>query len=521
MAEKKKITDELFKFLEPGNQEPKVQIPYRAPAETNSYITKSLKPGEVVEKTPVGPKDPDVDITAKIEGMNGGKKKVVGEKFDIKKPIDVDGTISTPEPTPVEAEPTIPDYEPLIIEKTKDLPHVEGKMIRNAEVLKQQQESTKKVSPESSVWDEIWPALVPVALNALIGDGTYEDTFAIAADTLEKIQAEKKAARKPAGKGGLSFDQQIALEKEKNFGRRVLEQDKIGGRGELQADKYGRMDNLDTGKQYQANMYKRDQKAAEQNRKLNLTPVVVKGFDPTTGKEKNVTMTMDEYLYNDEGQKIPPDQRRQMVQKGTSGAAPKALSKSFVKDGVNTTIFYDNSGKEINRTVMPVGDSSPMIAGLTNKQTKVLEPMLKDFRKDASLHIENAKKLTTAAQMLRSDNIYENTQAIFSIIKQIEGRMTDEDAQRYTTPIDHWGKLLATAKKEKNGQYPKELLEGFQNAVMKGIRDAQNTYKNLPSRYLGYAKNATKNLGLRDEQLSGLFKTPGMEDTDYKKMGGN
>jgi len=216
---------------------------------------------------------------------------------------------------------------------------------------------------------------------------------------------------------------------------------------------------------------------------------------------------------------IPFDQRPKVIQQ-TRGGSTGLITKSYVKDNKNITEFIDRqTGQTVRKTEHDVGDSSPYLPGTTKKQTAGLDPVVKDFRKESTEAIENQKDLMKAINMIRSENVYENTQAIFTMIKKIEGRMTEEDAKRYTAPLDYWGQLMNEARKKGKGKYDENLIQGMQNAALRSLNGIRDSYKNLPTRYLKYAQNITQNIDIpdKDKHLAKIFETPYMEDKEYQE----
>jgi len=537
----------LFSFLEPGQQEPKVKVPYRAPAEIPKYdLSKPLMPGEVREVEPMNPeKNPNVDIKALSEKI-GGKPKITKAKYDIGDSLNIpfgpDTKPPVQEPAPpaqpdvidelegAPAEPPRPEIEELVKKQTEGLDHVEGKQMRNAIVMRDQQETTEReMASDSSVWDEIWPALVPVAVNALMGRGDYEATFKIASDTIDKIQKEKKDWYKltGAGKTGKAGTDQMALEELRQQGRERLETMRGGGRQQLEGTKAIYKDYLEGTK-------------AKLGGERDINKITAKGGIDTIrdlGKRRGDL----EKLYEEKGMDfvtvehpvtkqhisiskkelsdIPFDQRPKVIQQ-TRGGSTGLVYKTFVKNNKSITKAFDRITGDLVKTYEhEVGDTSPYLPGASKKQTAGLDPVVKEFRKEATDAIENQKDMIRAITMIRSDNVYENTQAIFTMIKKIEGRMTEEDAKRYTAPLDYWGQLMNEARKKGLGKYDVNLIQGMQNAALKSLYGIEQSYKNLPTKYLKYAQNITQNIDIpdKDKHLAKIFKTPGLQGEEYKK----
>jgi len=538
----------LFSFLEPGQQEPKVKVPYRAPSEIPKYdLSKPLMPGEVREVEPMNPeKNPNVDIKALSEKI-GGKPKITKAKYEYNKSLELprpaEAAQPPTEPAPpaqpdvidelegAPAEPPRPEIEELVKKQTEGLDHVEGKQMRNAIVMRDQQETTEReMASDSSVWDEIWPALVPVAVNALMGRGDYEATFKIASDTIDKIQKEKKDWYKltGAGKTGKAGTDQMALEELRQQGRERLETMRGGGRQQLEGTKAIYKDYLEGTK-------------AKLGGERDINKITAKGGIDTIrdlGKRRGDL----EKLYEEKGMDfvtvehpvtkqhisiskkelsdIPFDQRPKVIQQ-TRGGSTGLITKTYTLNNKSITEYTDRqTGQLVKKTEHDVGDTSPYIPGASIKQTKMLDPVVKDFREESTKHIENQKDFVRIVQMLKSKNVYENTQAIFSTVKKIEGRMTEEDAARYTAPLDYWGKLMDEVRKKGGGKYSYTLLKGFQDATEKSINGIRDSFQNLPTKYLKYAQNITQNIDIpdKDKHLAKIFETPYMEDKEYQKL---
>jgi len=513
----------LFSFLEPGEQEPKAKIPYRAPAEMPEYeISKGLKPGEVQEVKPTEKsKTPNVDTTALVKKI-GSKPKVIEEKHDIKGAINIPfgPEPTTPPPAPPVAEEPLPfegmgqegvpsepppSIEELVKKQTEGLGHVEGKQVRNAVIMKDQQDTTgREFASDSTVWDEIWPALVPVALNALIGNGTYEETFAIASDTLDKIQKEKKEWFKLQGKGRASKAagvDRMALEQLQQQGRERL-QSMRGEQGQKLAGAkaiYGEHLAGTKGDIAEKNIYTKGGLTTLENLgkdRRRLEETILKQ-EETTGRKGMDFVTVEHpvtkqhtSISRKELLAIPFDQRPRVVE--SSRGSQRLITEKDILNGKRVTNYLDPVTSKVVRTTEgwhgdTVGIPTKGGGEVTQKQyNSLVKPTVTLYEKDMQDETKIKRAMVSNYAKFVDSNNTATLGALVNTIRMMgeKGTLTDADYERYSSEVSIIDGLIAGLGKEFSGKVPPELRGRAVELAEMMIKDTDRNAENIRKQYV-------------------------------------
>lgn len=493
----------MFDFLEP-KREP-ARVPYRPPEEAQGSVIANLKPGEVKKIIPKA-KPP---AAKQALTYTGGKGKVGNTIYPTKQevemePMTVTGEGPSPDVTDQELEEIMPPpkkpLEEQIAETVKGKPHVEAKQTRNEMVETNQKETTEEIVSDDSMWDDIWPALIPIATNALLGDGTHDVAFNEAANVIDKVRKEKIAFAKASGKskaGGLSLEDRMLLAEQKIEGQKELKEMDIGGKKELKGvdldNKLVQMRSAH-GNKIIEQKYRDMGLDNRQIEKYKMTPVDIQ--DPATGKPK--AMSAFEYF------SLPLNERPQRVPKNVGSQRPAIMNWEDKNTGKKYQTATDiSTGKEIYTKEVSAPDEA--IPGLNRQQyNAVAKDTVKQYETVVADQVEKEKDMTFAYEAFLSGNSTAALGALVTTLRSLgeKGTLTEGDYQRMRGEVsivqDYYRQLLEAGTNKVNPN----LLGRITDLAERMIASSQRRIEDAHTEYTNVLTNKTKGKNIPKETWS-------------------
>lgn len=176
------------------------------------------------------------------------------------------------------------------------------------------------------------------------------------------------------------------------------------------------------------------------------------------------------------------------------GSSSKDLPFSAAKDrqdiqkwlakGGNLTVGTNDMGEKVwvdkfNREITPVQQTQ----GLAPVHRKTVTPMLKEYNKKAPALKENYDLTMQSIKDLARNNKFGSKMAVMQLVKQIEGRMTDQDRDFYTLPYGLWKKTLQKIESAPEDQLPLELRKEVMELLSQSVKRNKKQLSTLGGKY--------------------------------------
>jgi hypothetical protein len=492
------MAESLFDYLSPKQ---KVKVPYRAPegvpngelsqslqtrAPADSEYVKVTEPMKVGEEKVLKTKPSGIEMTVK-QKQAGVDPSVIKQKLPEFEQINIYGERPSPDIVDDQPLPSViqEPFEKRIKSKIEGQPVVEAKNIRNAEVLKEQKETTSNLAPERSEWDDIWPALLPVAVNALIGDDTTDVAWDEASKAIGNIQKMRFEERKLAAKGAKGDKQHrdyMAEIEARIQGQKEI-REMIGNQSQQLA-----LTNqiLDIGKKREELGLKATYDKELEDFKSGAKTIEAYVKNPETGKEEIRTLPMSEYLFYPNGERIPIEKRLKIPKAGMGSQRLSETKVTNTETGITTVIKEDPfTGQAVSRQEYDTGGN--VFPGLSIEQYNSLaKDTVKDFEKTIGNELDKQRSLAFHYKNFLEKNNIATLGSLVDMARVMgqKGTLTEGDYQRFSGPVSTLKEYYDTLVKNKTNLVPADTRAMAAELARNMIEAGTSATKSIRGHYV-------------------------------------
>lgn len=166
-------------------------------------------------------------------------------------------------------------------------------------------------------------------------------------------------------------------------------------------------------------------------------------------------------------------------------AKKEAEFRDYIRRGGHISVGKDAYGEQafINKITRSADPFQKVSGRLTAPQRRSIEPMSKEYHKTANRLMEKSRQNQMGLEhLIRQNNLGSKT-AVMGIIKEIEGRMTDNDRDFYTLPYGFFTRLESKVGNATSEVLPASIRLEAMEMIKKAIKESRDAVRRQGKQY--------------------------------------